>query len=124
MLDLEGRRGSPGLGRAGLGCCSIPSPGGLRAPGVCLCVALGWSGDLPWLNIAAMLSSEFSLAGEFIFCKGWEANGLKTGVEMPGRCDDSLSGLTSVPSVGLGMETGKQEGCVEGLELSGARVGI
>lgn len=45
----------------------------------------GWRGDLPRLNIAAMLSSEFSPAGEFIFCKGCEENGLRTGVEMPGE---------------------------------------
>lgn len=43
-----------------------------------------------------MLSSEFSLAGEFIFCKGWEANGLKTGVEMPEQWD-SLSVVSGLP---------------------------
>lgn len=85
----------------------------------------GWSGDLPWLNIAAMLSSEFSLAGEFIFCKGWEANGLKTGVEMPERCDSlsAVSGLTQgerapCPECRPWDGSGEEGECVEGLELS------
>lgn len=82
----------------------------------------GWRGDLPWLNIAAMLSSEFSLAGEFIFCKGCEANGLQTGVEMPERCEP----LSAVPGLTQGQRApcpewdGNRDGeeCVEGLELS------
>lgn len=105
------------LGRALSG--RAPCAGGLFMCGP------GWSGDLPWLNIAAMLSSEFSLAGEFIFCKGWEANGLKTGVEMPERCDSlsAVSGLTQgerapCPECRPWDGSGEEGECVEGLELS------
>lgn len=128
----RGAQGTPSLGQAGLGGCSIPrrSLGRAlsgRAPcagGLFMC-GPGWSGDLPWLNIAAMLSSEFSLAGEFIFCKGWEANGLKTGVEMPERCDSlsAVSGLTQgerapCPECRPWDGSGEEGECVEGLELS------
>lgn len=53
----------------------------------------GASGDVPWLYIDVMLSSQFSLAGECVCCKGWEGNGLKTGA-IP--CPGSHKGIGNV----------------------------
>lgn len=71
-----------------------------------------------------MLSSKFSLAGEFIFCKGWEENGLKTGVEMPERWD-SLSVVSGLPHGNRACcperwpcdDNGAEEEFVEGLKF-------